>query len=147
MCYLIFQPPSVSLQMFFCLYISIVVCQCLLQFHLYICIFLNWVSYVLKYIKIYSCSNRLLVTLSFCYVQFGSKVVALRDTSPGYNSTISNKNNYGLSDSGIISREDLPHPSKLRKRKKSSNSRRNRTGMEVDAHLALLRRKHAEFNW
>lgn len=38
-------------------------------------------------------------------------------------------------------------PWNLRKRKRLSTSRQKRSGFEVDAHIALLKRKHAEFNW
>ncbi|KAK2555406.1 E3 ubiquitin-protein ligase NEDD4-like [Acropora cervicornis] len=46
----------------------------------------------------------------------------------------------------------LPHPSTLKKRKQSClkkmrSARRNQCGFDVRAHVAQLRRKHAEFNW
>lgn len=46
----------------------------------------------------------------------------------------------------------LPHPSTLKKRKqgclkKMRSARRNQCGFDVRAHVAQLRRKHAEFNW
>lgn len=46
----------------------------------------------------------------------------------------------------------LPHPSKLKKRKRrlSKNTRTtsgNHYGFDVTAHVAQLKRKQAEFNW
>ena len=46
----------------------------------------------------------------------------------------------------------LPHPSKLKKRKqkrpKSMHTpRHSQYGFDVTAHVAQLKRKHAEFNW
>ncbi|XP_068722873.1 uncharacterized protein [Montipora capricornis] len=46
----------------------------------------------------------------------------------------------------------LPHPSKLTKRKQKSSkslrsARHNQCGFDVGAHVAQLKRKHAEFNW
>ena len=43
----------------------------------------------------------------------------------------------------------LPHPSKLKKRKQKRLRRANslQYGFDVTAHVAQLKRKHAEFNW
>ena len=46
----------------------------------------------------------------------------------------------------------LPHPSKLKKRKqkrlrRANSLRQNQYGFDVTAHVAQLKRKHAEFNW
>jgi len=46
----------------------------------------------------------------------------------------------------------LPHPSKLKKRKRrhyknTLSTSRNHYGFDVTAHVAQLKRKQAEFNW
>ena len=46
----------------------------------------------------------------------------------------------------------LPHPSKLRKRKQRRSKAmhtpsHSQYGFDVTAHVAQLKRKHAEFNW
>ena len=48
----------------------------------------------------------------------------------------------------VASRESLPHPSKLRKKKlKRQYGYKQKHGMDVAAHIAQLKRKQAEFNW
>jgi len=47
---------------------------------------------------------------------------------------------------------NLPHPSKLKKRKQrhyknTCSTSRNHYGFDVTAHVAQLKRKQAEFNW
>ncbi|XP_032218618.1 uncharacterized protein LOC116601889 [Nematostella vectensis] len=53
------------------------------------------------------------------------------------------------SDISISFKEELPHPSKLKKKKRNiqHNTQRQKKGTDVYAHVAQLRRKKAEFNW
>ncbi|XP_022784871.1 uncharacterized protein LOC111325329 isoform X1 [Stylophora pistillata] len=53
---------------------------------------------------------------------------------------------------GVTLRESLPHPSKLKKKRRKQSKhqpsvRQSQQGFDVMAHVAHLRRKQAEFNW
>lgn len=52
----------------------------------------------------------------------------------------------------VTSKETLPHPSKLRRKTKSTIAlkrtvHRQKHGFDVAAHMAQLKRKQAEFKW
>ena len=64
----------------------------------------------------------------------------------------SEQHGYETPTNSVSLKRCLPHPSKLKKRKRrhSENTRstsRNHHGFDVTAHVAQLKRKQAEFNW